>query len=148
MLDAQNIENLTPYFWIYTPIASEIDVKKPKKFFHHQTVSDLVAKDPVLANKKAERFWDSSSVIPVEKRRVVLWEQTHPLPNGAPFPEQPIYDLDQARILASAVSDTVKEHSISWGVRGLLLVKKRRVRVYIWHSMMKRIAIFMIFCLK
>lgn len=123
MLDKSEIENLTPYFWIYAPIASEIGVRKPKKFSHHQTISDLVATDPVLANKKAERFWDSSSIIPVGKRKVVLWEQTHPLPNGSDFPEQPIYDLDQARILAGAISSAVKETSISWGGKGLVIGK-------------------------
>lgn len=118
-----NTENLTPYFWVYAPIASEIDVKKPKKFSHHQTISDLVAKDPVLANRKAERFWDSSSIIPIEKRKIVLWEQTHPLPNGSDFPEQPIYDLDQTRILSGAIASAVKEHSILWGGKGLVIGK-------------------------
>jgi hypothetical protein len=123
MLDSKNIENVTPYFWLYAPISSEMTIKKPKKWSHHQTVSELVEKDPVLANKKTERFWDKASIIPLEKHKVVLWEQTHPLPNGSDFPEQPIYDLDQARILAGAVASAVKETSISWGGKGLVIGK-------------------------
>jgi hypothetical protein len=121
MLDNQSMENLKPYFWIYAPIASDVKIKKPKKWSHHQTVSDLIRNDPVLENKKRDRFWDKTSIIPLEKRKVILWEQTHPLPNGSPFPEQPIYDLDQARILAHAVSETVNGAVISWGGKGIAI---------------------------
>lgn len=124
MLDSTTLHSgLKPYYWIYASI-DEIEIKTPKHIGRqHKTVSNFLETDDFFEPTR-DNFWGHKNIIPQQDRKILIWEQAHPMPFGCPRNpknphrvDQPIKDVSQ---LLKVTSDFFRsQDSLQWRGKGL-----------------------------